>query len=128
MVWSHENNFVPLCTTPNEDFAMKELVVSDTTLTANWTNVDGTPLAYAPVDTLTNSVQLTWNHSADLASSGGRVYLQRRNESQAAFGPEAGWEYIMDIDHILADNTITEPGPMPPSSLWMRRPCRRPDG
>ena len=108
MVWSHENNVVPLCTTPNEAFSMKELVISGTTLTDAWTDTDGDGSPnYAAADAMSNTVQLTWNHNQSLASSGGKMYLQRRNESQAAFGPEAGWEYIMDIEHILA--TESEP-------------------
>ena len=96
MVWTHKENHnnIPLCTEANPLFAMKELSSSDTTKVSDW------GLSYAIDDTIVNKVELIWNHGELVASSGGTMYLQRRNESFASQGPNAGWRYIMDIDKI----------------------------
>ena len=99
MLWSDrdiEHNTLTMCTDISPSFALQEdpqeqqhLIEVDHVLT----DADGNELTYTATDSIgLSTVTLVWNHNQSMYSSGGSMYLQRRNYEDYG-GTILGWEY-----------------------------------
>ena len=99
VLWSDrdlEHNTLTMCTDIAPNFVMQADPQEEQFLTdidRVFTDANGTVIEYLAEDSVgVSQVTLTWNHSASSYSSGGSMYLQRRNYEEYG-GTNLGWEY-----------------------------------
>ena len=99
MLWTDRdlvNNTLTMCTDIAPDFVMQSDPQEEQYLTEvdrTITDADGTVVNYLADDSVgVSQVTLVWNHSAASYSSGGSMYLQRRNYEDYG-GTQLGWQY-----------------------------------
>ena len=99
VLWSDRDNLETLCTDIREEFALSaNPQVGQYVFAEDWSfnhaatssDSDAWDVEIAQGDTV-SLVSITWNHLDTARSSGGRMYLQRRNHEDYGSSPDDGW-------------------------------------